>query len=88
EPCHHLALLAVQPTHQRRGIGRELLRHHHEILEREQIPAYLEASSEDSRRLYVDHGYRDLGKPFTLPNGATFYPMWRDPEQTNDRSSG
>jgi ribosomal protein S18 acetylase RimI-like enzyme len=80
EPHHHLALLAVLPTHQRRGIGRELLRHHHEILERDQIRAYLEASSVDSRRLYAGHGYRDRGQTFTLPNGATFYPMWRDPE--------
>jgi ribosomal protein S18 acetylase RimI-like enzyme len=80
EPHHHLALLAVLPDYQRSGIGGELLRHHQSLLDADQIPAYLEASSHDSRRLYLEHGYRSHGAPFTVPNGAAFHPMWREPE--------
>lgn len=78
EPHHHLALLAVRPTHQGRGLGTALLAHHHAYLDAHGIPAYLEASSEQSRRLYARHGYR-VGEPFRLPDGTPFWPMWREP---------
>jgi GNAT superfamily N-acetyltransferase len=78
EPHHHLALLAVSPAHQHRGLGTALLAHHHAYLDAHGIPAYLEASSEGSRRLYARHGYR-TGEPFRLPDGTPFWPMWREP---------
>jgi GNAT superfamily N-acetyltransferase len=75
EPHHHLALLAVLPEHQGRGIGTALLRRQ---LDSIRLPAYLEASSLDSSRLYAAHGFKPRGEPFALPNGALFYPMWRE----------
>ncbi|MCW3817542.1 GNAT family N-acetyltransferase [Micromonospora sp. DR5-3] len=75
---HHLAFLAVAPERQGRGLGNALLRHHHAVLDAEGMPAYLEASSERSRDLYARHGYR-AAEPFRVPDGAAFYPMWRDP---------
>jgi hypothetical protein len=33
-----------------------------------------------SRRLYARHGYR-AGEPFQLPDGAPFWPMWREPNR-------
>ncbi|MEU8106107.1 GNAT family N-acetyltransferase [Nonomuraea muscovyensis] len=74
EPHHHLAFLAVHPDRQGRGLGSALLRHHHARLAG--LPAYLEASSRRSRDLYLRHGYRPR-EPFALPDGSTFWPMWR-----------
>jgi len=82
-PHHYLVLLGVIPSTQGAGIGSALLQHHHSILETLQLSAYLEASSTGSAQLYRRHGYRAHGANFTLPNGAVFYPMWRDPLASN-----
>jgi GNAT superfamily N-acetyltransferase len=76
---HHLAILAVRPDRKGYGLGSALLRAHHEALDRDHIPAYLEASDLRSRRLYLAHGYTDHGAPIQLPGGPLMYPMWRRP---------
>jgi GNAT superfamily N-acetyltransferase len=78
-PHHHLAFLAVRPRRQRGGLGSALLAEHHYRLDRDGVPAYLEATSIDARRLYQRHGYVDHGPPVDLPDGPRFWPMWRDP---------
>jgi GNAT superfamily N-acetyltransferase len=81
EPHHHLALMAVHPNLQDRGIGSALLEHYHVRLDRAGLPAYLEASSPGSRRLYLRHGYTDYGEPIDLPGaGPRLSPMWRPPQ--------
>jgi GNAT superfamily N-acetyltransferase len=82
---HHLAILAVRPDRQGQGIGTALLHAHHAVLEDEGIPAYLEASDERTRRLYLGHGYTDQGSPIRLADGVRMYPMWREPVQDNGR---
>jgi ribosomal protein S18 acetylase RimI-like enzyme len=81
-PHHHLAILAVHPDRQRRGIGTALLDAHHATLEEEGTPAYLEASSPRARDLYLTHGYTlQPGAPFYLPDdGPPLWPMWREPK--------
>lgn len=75
EPHHHLAFLAVRPGHQGEGIGTALLHHHHEMYP--DVAMYLEASSRESRTLYLRHGYLDRGR-FTLPeDGPPLWSMWR-----------
>ena len=76
----HLAILAVRPDHQGQGTGTALLDSRHADLEDQGIPAYLEASDERTRRIYLAHGYtdRDSG-PIELANGVRMYPMWRQP---------
>lgn len=76
---HHLALLGVRPGRQGDGLGSELLREHHCWLDQAGVPAYLEASTERNRRLYLRHGYRDIGPSIDLPGGPSLIPMWRDP---------
>jgi GNAT superfamily N-acetyltransferase len=76
---HHLAILAVRPDRQGQGTGSALLRAHHAALDRDGIPAYLEASDLRTRRLYRAHGYADCGEPLFLP-GALMYPMLRQPQ--------
>ncbi|GAA3074566.1 GNAT family N-acetyltransferase [Streptosporangium carneum] len=77
DPHHYLAFLAVLPGHQGRRTGTRLLEEHHRRLDEAGIPAYLEASSTRSRRLYLRHGYQDLGDPMFTPGGPPMFPMWR-----------
>lgn len=83
EPHDHLAILAVHPTLQGRGLGSALMEVHHETLAGGAEPraAYLEAAGLDSRRLYARHGYQDLPQIIPFPDGvpatAMMYPMWR-----------
>jgi GNAT superfamily N-acetyltransferase len=81
-PHHHLALLAVRPDRQGQGVGTVLLRAHHAVLDREGIPAYLEASSHRTCQIYLHHGYATRpDSPFHLPDGGPpLWPMWRDPQ--------
>jgi len=79
EEHHHLTFLATAPACQGRGVGTALLDHHHEVLDELGLPAYLEASSERSRELYLRLGYRG-DEPFHLPRGGPpLWPMWRKP---------
>lgn len=81
---HHLLFLGVSPLSQGRGIGSALLEHHHQWLDREHIPAYLEASKTRNRDLYSRHDYQ-LRDGFWLPdNGPQLWPMWRDARPTTD----
>jgi len=81
---HHLAILAVRPDRQGRGIGTALLHAHHATLDAAGTPAYLEASSQRSRALYLRHGYTDHGQPIHLPHGGPplLWPMWRPGAQS------
>jgi ribosomal protein S18 acetylase RimI-like enzyme len=81
-PHHYLAFLAVAPDAQGAGLGAALLRHHHTYLDEHRMPAYLEASSEESFFLYSRHGYqaRDTFSP-SRDSGVQFWPMWRQPYQ-------
>jgi GNAT superfamily N-acetyltransferase len=75
----HLAILAVRPDRQGQGTGTALLDARHADLEHQGIPAYLEASDERTRRLYLAHGYADRGGPIELAGKVRMYPMWRQP---------
>jgi ribosomal protein S18 acetylase RimI-like enzyme len=85
-PHHHLTYLAVHPDRRGEGMGSTLLRHHHARLDAAGIGAYLEASSSPSRDLYSRHGYR-TGEIFAVPDGAPFWPMWREPYLLTERQS-
>jgi GNAT superfamily N-acetyltransferase len=80
-PHQHLAIVAVRPDRQRLGIGTALLHARHAILDRDGIPAYLEASDLDKRDIYRRHGYTDQRPPIRLPDGPVMYPMWRHPRR-------
>ena len=81
----HLAILAVRPDRQGQGIGTALLHARHAVLEDQSIPAYLEASDERTRRIYLDRGYTDRDGPIELADDVRMYPMWREP-RTGDRA--
>jgi ribosomal protein S18 acetylase RimI-like enzyme len=78
EPHWHLPLIGTDPTQQGKGHGSALLRHALAICDRQQIPAYLEATSERSVPLYRRHGFEILG---TVQVGTSppIIPMLRRP---------
>lgn len=78
-PHDHLAILAVRPGRQGQGTGTALMRARHQQLDDARVPAYLEASSQRNRNLFLRHGYSDLAPPIRLPSGPTLYPLWREP---------
>jgi GNAT superfamily N-acetyltransferase len=83
EPHDYLLLLGTRPEWQSRGLGSALLREVLANCDREGQPAYLEATSEGNRRLYLRHGFEVTGE-IRLPDGPSMWPMWREP--TNHRN--
>ena len=78
EPHWHLAFLAVDPAYWGQGIGGTLMRHTLDRLDDDGVPAYLEATNDDNRRLYRSHGFADLTPTeIHLGDGTPFYRMWR-----------
>ncbi|MBB5855910.1 GNAT family N-acetyltransferase [Amycolatopsis umgeniensis] len=74
---HHAQFIGVRENAQRQGIGARLLRYG---LDRNgTVPAYLEASSPESAKLYRRLGFRDHGRVFAVDGGPPMLPMWRDP---------
>ncbi|EMD24605.1 GNAT family N-acetyltransferase [Amycolatopsis azurea] len=74
---HHAQFIGVRKSVQRQGIGGWLLRHG---LDRNgTVPAYLEASSPESAKLYRRLGFRDHGPAFAVEGGPPMLPMWREP---------
>jgi GNAT superfamily N-acetyltransferase len=77
---HHLAILAVRSDRQGQGTGTALLEaYHHHLDTSIRQPAYLEASSERTRQVYLRRGYADYGAPAALPGGPDMFPMIRMP---------
>jgi GNAT superfamily N-acetyltransferase len=76
EPCWYLAFIAVDPPHQRRGLGSALMKHGIERCTRDGLPAYLEATSLENRAFYERHGFETLGKIQPGP-APPIWPMLR-----------
>jgi ribosomal protein S18 acetylase RimI-like enzyme len=74
----YLFFLGTRPERQSRGLGSALMRPVLDRCDRDGIPAYLEATSLDSQRLYLRHGFQVTGE-IRLPEGPSMWPMWRDP---------
>lgn len=78
EPHWHLPLIGTDPSRQRRGDGSALLRHALAVCDEQQLPAYLESTSEASVPLYQRHGFEILGVIRTEGTPPIF-PMLRKP---------
>ncbi|MFD9972441.1 GNAT family N-acetyltransferase [Streptomyces sp. NPDC059011] len=75
----YLLLVAVSPDRQGEGLGTALLAPALERCDREGLPAYLEASSARSTRLYERLGFALTDRTVRLPDGPLMWPMWREP---------
>ncbi|NXY97791.1 GNAT family N-acetyltransferase [Streptomyces sp. BR123] len=80
EEHEYLLMIAVAPGRQGEGLGARLMRPVLERCDREGVPAYLEASSERSMRLYERLGWEFTGEAVRLPEGPLMWPMWRKPQ--------
>ncbi|MFG3604506.1 hypothetical protein [Micromonospora chersina] len=85
-PHHWLSLLAVQPGY---GwpVADELLRKHHQMVDRTGHPLYDVVTTESARDLLCQHGYRpDL--PLHLPSGPRLWPLTRAGRPIRSSGSG
>lgn len=74
----HLLFLAVRPDHWGHGLGGTLMDATHARLDAANIPAYLEATGEQNRKLYRRYGYTDMRPPtITVADQTVLYRMWR-----------
>jgi GNAT superfamily N-acetyltransferase len=78
EPHHYLFFLGTRPEWQSRGIGSALMKVVLDRADREGEPAYLEASSERNKRLYLRHGFTVTGE-IRLRDAPPLWSMWRAP---------
>ena len=76
----YLATMGVAPGARGRGVGGALLEHRLAAAEGRRRPAYLEASTGASARLYARYGFAALGPALELAEGGPLCrPMWREP---------
>jgi ribosomal protein S18 acetylase RimI-like enzyme len=69
DPHVYLWFLAVDPAHQRGGVGRALLAR---VCEDAQAPVYLDTSNPDNVPYYAANGFEEIGRG-VLPRNT---PMW------------
>lgn len=80
EPHFYLPFAGVIPERQGKGIGGTLLTPVLERCDREQLPAYLEASSPINRRLYERHGFKMTEEISFADDAPPLWRMWRNPQ--------
>lgn len=79
EPHWYLALLGIDPTRQRRGLGGDLLAPVLDRCDHEVEPAYLETQKPENLPFYERFGFRVLGE-VRVGDSPTIWRMWRDPD--------
>lgn len=76
-PHSYLELIVTVPRYRGRGAGAAVLTARTRELAAAGLPAFLEASTERSARLYTRQGFVRTGETHTLPeDGPTLVPMW------------
>ena len=78
EPHWYLPFIGVDPGHQRKGYGSELLRHTLAACDRGGVPAYLESTNPTNTRLYERHGFEAIGT-IKVGTAPPIVPMVRVP---------
>ena len=78
EPLYYLFLLGTRPGWQGRGLGSSLMAPVLEACDRGGVPAFLEATSERNKQLYLRYGF-EVTDEIALPDGPTMWCMWRSP---------
>ncbi|MFF9123772.1 GNAT family N-acetyltransferase [Streptomyces sp. NPDC014889] len=81
----YLWMIGVAPARQGEGLGSALVRHVLDRCDREGVPAYLEASSERSTKLYERLGFAFADHTLDIPDGPRMWPMWREPVTGADK---
>ncbi|MFI6869338.1 GNAT family N-acetyltransferase [Nocardia sp. NPDC050406] len=76
-PHRYLHVIVTLPEHRGKGAGAAIITDRVKAAADAGVPAYLEASTERSARLYERCGFVHEGEHIVLPeNGPTLRPMW------------
>ncbi|MEV4236341.1 GNAT family N-acetyltransferase [Nocardia sp. NPDC050408] len=76
-PHRYLQVIVTVPEHRGKGAGGAILTDRLKAASDASIPAFLEASTQRSARLYTRKGFVREGHTHTLPeDGPTLIPMW------------
>jgi GNAT superfamily N-acetyltransferase len=78
EAHFYLFLLGTRTAWQSQGIGSALMKVVLDRCDREGTPAYLEATSEGNKRLYLRHGF-EVTEELRLRDAPPLWCMWRAP---------
>ena len=78
-PHYYLQSVGARQAHQGRGIGSALLKHTLPRCDRDNMPAYLESSSERNVPLYERHGFETQAVDTVGENGPPMWFMLRQP---------
>jgi ribosomal protein S18 acetylase RimI-like enzyme len=78
EPHWYLNFIGVDPAYQGRGLGGALLNHALAVVDQDGLPAYLEATTLNNRRLYERHGFV-LVDVIQYGSSPPMYAMRREP---------
>lgn len=76
-PHWYLAVLGIDPRHQRRGLGSALLAPILARCDADRVPAYLESSKRSNVPFYERHGFRMLGE-LAITGGPVIWRMQRE----------
>ena len=79
EPHYYLHAIGARQANQGQGVGSALLKVGTRICDREQMPAYLESSSERNTALYQRHGFEVIAEEPIGKGGPPLCFMWRTP---------
>lgn len=79
EECAYLNFVGVHRRRQGMGIGSGLLTALRYGWDKAGVPAYLEATSDDNRRLYERHGFV-ASSSISVGGCPPLWPMWREPQ--------
>jgi ribosomal protein S18 acetylase RimI-like enzyme len=82
EPHLYIPYVGVAPAAQGQGLGTRLMRPTLERCDQQQLPAYLEATSERNAALYERLGFEHLGA-FRFGGSPPLWPMRRSPAVEN-----
>ena len=77
EPHWYLAVLGIDPRHQRRGLGSALMGPILARCDADRVPAYLESSKRSNVPFYERHGFRVLGE-LAIAGGPVIWRMQRE----------
>ncbi|WP_067822771.1 GNAT family N-acetyltransferase [Nocardia inohanensis] len=76
-PYRYLQVIVTLPEHRGKGAGHAIITDRVKAASADGLPAYLEASTDRSARLYQRCGFEISGPLIPLPeNGPTLRPMW------------
>jgi len=78
DPCWHLAMIAVDPAWQGKGLGSALLAEGLRQCDMDGLPAYLESTNPTNLSLYRRHGFEEIGL-IEAEDAPPLFPMIRPP---------